>query len=226
MMKSIQARAFARATHDVRSELKLAIEPVATFDEASRSAERAPAFIRLLPERVDELFVSDAILEPYSALAFNIAGSFEDELLARGRQLVQERLAGPSVDLDALQAELGALFEDRFSDARLENIARTEFAKAYNAGRTDLMLGDDVADLVVGMQYSAVIDSRTTDYCDAWDGVVIARDDTASIAKYGPPAHYQCRSMWVPVTTFDDIPVTPREEWPSIQPMAGFGGTE
>lgn len=219
-MTAIQARAFGRATHDVRSELTRAMAPVVAFDEASRTA--APASD--LP--LDDLFVSDAVLDGYARNAFNLAGSFEDELLARGRQLVQERIAGSAVSIDDLMAEIGALFEDRFSDARLENIARTEFSKAYNTGRNDLMLSPDVEDLVVGMQFSAVIDSRTTDYCDAWDGVVIARDDAQSIAKYGPPAHFQCRSMWVPVTTFDDIAVTPREQWPSIQPMAGFGGTE
>lgn len=213
----LHARAFARAEFDIWNELGLAIE-------RKDLADPEPT-----PVDAPDLFVSDLVLEPYAANAFNLAGAFSDELLSRGRGLVQERLASPNYDPELLEAEISTLFEDRFSDARLENIARTEFSKAYNAGRNDLITSPEVAGIVEGVQYSAVMDDRTTDYCAAWDGVVVPIADTDTIARNGPPAHYQCRSMWVPVTIFDeDIKATPVADRPSgnvAEPMAGFGST-
>lgn len=185
------ARAFGRATHDVKSELKAAISDGLSFAEDQAVAEGG------------DLFVSDLVLEPYSKSAFSLAGSMSDEIRSRGKQLIQEALAGPNLDVGSLIEQISALVDDRFSDARLETIARTEFSKAYNAGRNDLMLRSSVT---VALQYSAVLDGRTTEYCRAWDGVVVGIDERDVIQRNGPPAHPNCRSMWVPITSYDACP--------------------
>ena len=88
---------------------------------------------------------------------------------------------------------------------RLENMIRTPIIEAYNQGR--LAIGDAADDYVIGYEYSALLDTRTTEICLANDGLLIRKDDPRLI-KLTPPVHYQCRSLLVYVT-IDDTPV----EW-------------
>jgi SPP1 gp7 family putative phage head morphogenesis protein len=91
------------------------------------------------------------------------------------------------------------------SAARLENIVRTETTWAYNQGR--LAVGDALGDYILGYQFSAILDERTTETCQTADGLVLQKDDATTI-QLTPPLHFQCRSMLVYVTV-DDAPV----EW-------------
>jgi SPP1 gp7 family putative phage head morphogenesis protein len=55
---------------------------------------------------------------------------------------------------------------------------------------------------IVGWQYVAVLDSRTTPLCAHRDGTIYPPDDTVHL----PPAHYYCRSTTVPVfKSWDDM---------------------
>lgn len=51
---------------------------------------------------------------------------------------------------------------------------------------------------VSAMQYSAIIDDRTTDMCLALDGRVV-KPGSAEFYQYSPPRHYNCRSIWVEI---------------------------
>jgi SPP1 gp7 family putative phage head morphogenesis protein len=97
--------------------------------------------------------------------------------------------------------------KDIMSAFRLENIIRTETTWAYNQGR--LAIGDAAGEYILGYQFSAIIDDRTTETCRKADRLVL-RKDAATTIKLIPPLHYQCRSLLVYVTQ-DDIPV----EWSS-----------
>lgn len=83
-----------------------------------------------------------------------------------------------------------------FGKARLENIARTEATTAYNAGRLAAFQED--TDFVTGVQFHAILDSRTTTICQARNGLILRLDDQRLPANT-PPLHYQCRSVLVPV---------------------------
>jgi len=97
--------------------------------------------------------------------------------------------------------------EDLLSAFRIENIVRTESTWAYNQGR--LAVADAAGDYIIGFQFSAIIDDRTTETCRKADGLVL-RKDAATTIKLTPPLHYQCRSVLVYVTQAD-VPV----EWSS-----------
>ena len=88
---------------------------------------------------------------------------------------------------------------------RLENIIRTESTTALNQGR--ISVGDAAGDYVIGYQFSAILDDRTTEVCQTADGLMFRKDSAESI-KLIPPEHFQCRSILVFLTT-DDLPV----EW-------------
>lgn len=100
--------------------------------------------------------------------------------------------------------------------ARVENIVRTNLADAVNQGRQAMFGDPSLRGFVLAYEYSAIMDARTSDICEALHGQI--RKDWGSLT---PPNHYQCRSILVPVTAIDDwdgkeSPV------PRVQPQKGF----
>jgi SPP1 gp7 family putative phage head morphogenesis protein len=90
---------------------------------------------------------------------------------------------------------------------RIETIVRTNATTALNQGRLveARRLGRP---LVNSMQFSAVLDDRTTDVCRGLDGKVIPID-SPDLDRLSPPLHHQCRSILVPVTL--DIAINPAD---------------
>lgn len=77
---------------------------------------------------------------------------------------------------------------------RIENIVRTNTASAFNQARK--MEFKKLGDTIAGYQYSAIMDGRTSEVCEALHGKVLKPDE---IDAYSPPTHYQCRSLLVPI---------------------------
>ena len=48
------------------------------------------------------------------------------------------------------------------------------------------------------MQYSAILDRRTSEVCRSLDGLVV-KPGSADFYNYSPPRHYNCRSIWVEI---------------------------
>jgi SPP1 gp7 family putative phage head morphogenesis protein len=78
---------------------------------------------------------------------------------------------------------------------RLENIVRTNTTDAFNQGRLTQARQYGVKN----MQYSAIIDTRTTDCCRFLDGKVFPLD-SPELDALTPPNHYNCRSILVALT--------------------------
>lgn len=144
----------------------------------------------------------------YDDKAFAVAGIVRDDILNDAKQILLNGIK--RVDIqgteDALSELFGKYIEDGTisaevgSPARLATIVRTNTLDALNQGRKNLFEDPDVAGFVTYWQYSAVIDDRTTDYCACMDKKVFAMDD---IGLLTPPAHFNCRSISVPVTKFE-----------------------
>lgn len=102
----------------------------------------------------------------------------------------------------------------------LETLARTNLFEAMNEARFAEFTDPAVADFVEGLEYSAILDDRTTDVCRALDDTRY-RADSAVWDRYRPPNHYNCRSVLIPITTLDNwdgVESAP----PSVQPQEGF----
>lgn len=67
---------------------------------------------------------------------------------------------------------------------------------AFNTGR--LKVFETYPEKVYGFQYTAVLDHRTTNFCNSMNGRTIAAGDPA-FSTYQPPNHVRCRSMWVAI---------------------------
>ena len=57
-------------------------------------------------------------------------------------------------------------------------------------------------DDVIGVEFSAVMDDRTTQICASKHGLVMRLNDPR-LPEFIPPQHVHCRSMILPVTTYD-----------------------
>ncbi|WPF64974.1 head morphogenesis [Staphylococcus phage MVC_VPHSA2] len=94
--------------------------------------------------------------------------------------------------------------ETWLSQQHAKTIARTETSKMYNAGRLARYTSPENRGFVEALQYSAIIDRRTTTLCKHLDGKIVNIENQVTIASYSPPNHFQCRSVWLPVTRFED----------------------
>jgi SPP1 gp7 family putative phage head morphogenesis protein len=84
-----------------------------------------------------------------------------------------------------------------YTKARLTNVVRTESISAFNAGR--LTYFDSVSHLVKGVKFVAIVDHRTTPICRDRNGLILPLSHPL-VRSNTPPLHYQCRSVWSPVT--------------------------
>jgi SPP1 gp7 family putative phage head morphogenesis protein len=101
---------------------------------------------------------------------------------------------------------------------RMETMVRTNTFDAINTARFGYFTDPALNGFVEALEYSAVLDDRTTEICQDLDGHVHAVDSNVW-ERYQPPNHYNCRSLLIPVTKADDWEESGE---PSIEPQKGF----
>ena len=146
-----------------------------------------------------------------------------DRLVSRGftsREAVLETEDDAGV-VRALKDTWGV--SEKQTAAYLDTLSRTNLFEAMNEARYAEFTDPELGGFVVALQYSAILDDRTTDICEALNGQTYAEDSDVW-DQYRPPNHFNCRSVLIPVTELDgwDGQESPP---PSVQPAAGFGGT-
>lgn len=131
--------------------------------------------------------------------------------------------------LDALAPYIGNADADpkALRPDRLLTTVRTNATRAYNHGR--LVEARQLGELgiVKAMQYSAVLDNRTTEVCRHLHHKTFRIDDP-NLDRFTPPNHYRCRSILLPVPLYvDDLPYITPEELAEAQRLApgNFGGS-
>lgn len=84
-----------------------------------------------------------------------------------------------------------------FFDTVLVPTIGSIFPRSLNQGRQ--ITFDKYGDDIFAFRYSAVLDSRTTDYCRELDGRIFQSTDP-DFYMLTPPNHFNCRSVWTPIT--------------------------
>jgi len=79
---------------------------------------------------------------------------------------------------------------------RLEVIVRTNTSRAINESQRIAYQDPAVTDEFPGMLFSAIMDESTSDICASFDGSTYRSNEPLPIIL---PAHYNCRSEWIPV---------------------------
>jgi SPP1 gp7 family putative phage head morphogenesis protein len=91
---------------------------------------------------------------------------------------------------DTLQKLLNST---KMSDSQARSLTRTAITNAQH--NANLAVINENKELFKGVRYTAILDSRTTSLCASRDGTVFPVDNI----KYALPAHWNCRSSYVPV---------------------------
>ena len=152
--------------------------------------------------------------------AFFVTGIETEKVLSRAKIITMNGLS--RVDVTWTENELKKLFDGYIKQGlitdktlgelwRIGTVVRMQFNTAFNDGRHRKFDDPDVKDFIVAYDWSAVMDDATTEYCRALDAGGPYRKE--EITREGwPPAHFNCRSIVVPITqgeTFELHPLPP-----------------
>lgn len=112
---------------------------------------------------------------------------------------------------------------------RVRTGIRTNVFEAINEARYSTFTDPGLDGFVEALEYSAILDSRTTDICRHLDDRVYPVD-APEWNEYRPPNHFNCRSILVPVTAIDsdvtgkdNVPDGRWSKTPRVEPQQGFG---
>ncbi len=136
-------------------------------------------------------------LEDYTP---SLAGNLSNSVLEDVREVMRDSLQKGSTlqeRMNALRESAGEL--SRMAESRIESIARTEITRADTLGRLSSMKSNDD---VIGVEFSAVMDDRTTEMCQSRHGLVMRLDDPR-LPENTPPIHPRCRSILMACTVYE-----------------------
>lgn len=182
--------------------------------------------------------IGDVAARFFEAKSFQMAGNLTDEALAIFRNIILNGIKYSKTDKEIIDqiyqefASAGMITEDQAREVlggalgvaeptyRLQTVIRTNSFEAINEARYSYFTDPDLGGFVTALEYSAILDSRTTTICGELDGKVYPLR-SPEWEKYRPPNHYNCRSLLVAVTTRDEdieVDTTP----PTVDPQKGF----
>lgn len=165
-------------------KIRASLEKLMSFDNASEWHD-------VIPE--------DAIkwLEGYTP---SLAGNLHDSVLEKTRDVIRQSMQEGSTLQERMKALREAAPElEAMSKNRIESIARTEITRADSIG---MLISNKSNDDVIGYEFSAIMDDRTTDICALRHGLFMKIDDPR-LAENTPPCHCNCRSMLLSCTIYD-----------------------
>ena len=136
-------------------------------------------------------------LEDYTP---TLAANLSNSVLEGVREVMRDSLQSGST----LQERMKALRESaselsRMAESRIESIARTEITRADTLGRLSSMKSNED---VIGVEFNAVMDDRTTEICQSRHGLIMRLDDPR-LPENTPPCHVRCRSMLLACTVYE-----------------------
>lgn len=139
----------------------------------------------------------DRLLSDSKAILLNAIKTGEDqsETVGKLKDVFEPYVGNPSVLRDG--AEISAF--------RMNTFIRTNGTSAFNQGRLVTARDPRLAPFMTGMEYSAILDSRTTEICAFLDGRVFKMSDP-ELSRLSPANHHNCRSVLVPVTIDISVP--------------------
>ena len=122
------------------------------------------------------------------------------------------------------------ILEEAGTMHRIRTAVRTGSFEAINEARFSTFTDPTLDGFVEALEYSAILDSRTTRICRHMDGRVYPIDSPVW-DKWRPENHFNCRSILVPVTIIDtdvvgkdNVEGSRFSSTPTIDPQVGFGG--
>lgn len=116
----------------------------------------------------------------------------QNDLTNYAKSLVMDRVVLDDEPID-YSAEILKLILAWFA-TKLMDTASYAIAQAVNSGRNSVWDDDDV------LEFSAILDARTSPGCSALDGKVMTWKEWQTYPEYIPPRHFNCRSTFVRIS--------------------------
>ena len=174
-------RDYMTNTYDYSYEIiRASVEGKLSFSESSKD------FINFRINNVVSKFVTDL----QNSLQYTVANAMTTNMA-----------------LNSIFEKVTGLFKG-FTINRVPNIAATETGSIIALSTTDYIADNlkrvkskllDPKFQVQRVQSSAIMDDSTTELCASLNGVVVAVDSPI-YQQYPTPRHYQCRSVWIPIS--------------------------
>ena len=174
----------------------------------------------------------------FKVKSFRVAGKLTDDAIAIISQAISNGVKGGKTfktieqDIYLAMGADGFLNEEDYAEAlgaamdtniknpqaRIDTMLRTNGFEAVNEARYSYFTDPQLDGFVEALEYTAVMDGRTTQVCQHLDGhihVVGSEEWTTN----RPPNHYNCRSLLMAVTQIDSWV---ESEASTIAPQKGF----
>lgn len=174
-----------------------------------RNEKKFAEIEELLPEEFIDIIEAEAfkIVGDYS---IHVTNKMKNELVQGIKNGVGER------ELLGRLKELGAEETDKW----LKTVIRTKTTEMFNRGRKTYWETDEFAKQIVeAYQFSAIMDDRTSEVCASLDGHVYDKGEFTN--HIVPPLHFNCRSLLVPITKFEEYEA---DKAPSLDSLKDKGG--
>jgi SPP1 gp7 family putative phage head morphogenesis protein len=145
----------------------------------------------------DPLVLSDEqIAQWIETYAYDISAAETQRILGKVKPIVTEGIrSGASVkDIVKMIDDSLQMYDTTYGKPQIETIVRTVTSSGYNEGR--LRQFGTIADEIIGYEFSAVLDGRTTELCSSLDGKILKPNE---VNLYNAPLHYNCRSLLIPI---------------------------
>ena len=151
----------------------------------------------------NEVVLPDTALQFIRDHSYELGVITEDTAIRRIRKELEQGLED-GVSPQEMTDRINKVTDTWVSEFHAQTIARTETGKFYNAGRVASWSAPEGGGFIEAMQYDAILDTRTTDFCSHADGLIVAITNSAKIAEYTPPNHFQCRATWLPISRYEE----------------------
>lgn len=138
---------------------------------------------------------ADEFLRTLAEENFNFINDWEFNVTKRARV----EIIAAVKDGRPISSVIDVLEEDEISKAAVatQRYSRTKFTEVMNKGRIAFFKESGV---VSAYQYSAILDDRTTTICRGLHGKIFKAGEEPV-----PPLHFNCRSVLVPITQFEEF---------------------
>lgn len=172
------------------------------------------------PDKFAINMTSEEFLKLIESEAFSSIGDYATNMTKQSKNIVRHAIKdglGTDATVKLLKESL-----EGYSDKWLNTVVRTKTTEIYNEARKRYWETDEFAkQIIVAYQWSSILDDRTSEICRYMDGKIFGVAESESIK---PPAHFNCRSVLVPITRFEDFKKNPKSDF-TPNKLTEKGGT-
>lgn len=152
--------------------------------------------------------INEGMRERAELLSLKKANDFKNLIIAKlENQNIKEKK-----DLISSVKKATKVFKNR----HIVIVSRMESITAVNNARLEAA---ENSKILIGWQFLAILDKRTTQICQKRHGKIIKKDNDLLYSQYKPPCHWGCRSLLSPVSSYEEnISFTSEKDLKNVPP--------